>query len=181
MEKTQAIVRRFDEVVTEKANKLDLHALELSLQNYLKLSDFTEQVRMMNHKVKDSVDRCIAVENMLDDMGRNISKDIYAAVRRATSNVVKGEGGGVRASHQTNMEVLPAAEGVPASENVKHLIGLKADQTEVEKLSAIKANKVDTDLCLKWLELIQKQMKQTLMLIIETLKCLVEQTDDNTT
>jgi predicted lipid carrier protein YhbT len=45
----------------------------------------------MTEKVKGSVDRCIAVENMLDDMGRNISKDIYAAVRRATSNVVKGD------------------------------------------------------------------------------------------
>ena len=45
----------------------------------------------MTEKVNGSVDRCIAVENMLDDMGRNISKDIYAAVRRATSNVVKGD------------------------------------------------------------------------------------------
>ncbi len=37
MEKTQAIVRRFDEVVTEKASKLDLHGLELTLQKYLKI------------------------------------------------------------------------------------------------------------------------------------------------
>ena len=31
MQKTLAIVRRFDEVVTEKANKLELHGLEISL------------------------------------------------------------------------------------------------------------------------------------------------------
>ena len=31
MQKTLAMVRRFDEVVTEKANKLELHGLEISL------------------------------------------------------------------------------------------------------------------------------------------------------
>lgn len=60
------------------------------------------------------------------------------------------------------------------NEGVQYMLGLKADQTEVEKLALMKANKVDTDLCLKWLDLVQKQLKQTMILIIETLKCLVE-------
>jgi|LauGreDrversion4_2_1035121.scaffolds.fasta_scaffold562625_1 hypothetical protein len=67
------------------------------MSKYLKQSEFHELNKILNERVKQSVERCIAVENMLDDMGRNISRDIYAAVRRATSNVVKGEGG-VRAS-----------------------------------------------------------------------------------
>jgi len=120
----------------------------------------------MTEKVKGSVDRCIAVENMLDDMGRNISKDIYAAVRRATSNVVKGDvrrsGQGVTSGNAaTGSETVlgEAGRDGPPSEHIRHLIALKADQTELEKLTMSKANKVDTDMCLKWLELMHMQLK----------------------
>jgi hypothetical protein len=88
----------------------------------------------MTEKVKGSVDRCIAVENMLDDMGRNISKDIYAAVRRATSNVVKGDvrrsGQGVTTGNAaTGSETVLGETGRdgPPSEHIRHLIALKAD------------------------------------------------------
>lgn len=93
----------------------------------------------MTEMVKASVDRCIGVENMLDDMGRNISKDIYAAVRRATSNVVKGDvrGPGQRVSAgnaATGSETVlgEAGRDGPPNEHIRHLIGLKADQTELE-------------------------------------------------
>jgi hypothetical protein len=39
------------------------------------------------------------------------------------------------------------------------MIALKADQTELEKVTMSKANKVDTDMCLKWLELMHMQLK----------------------
>jgi hypothetical protein len=85
----------------------------------------------MNEKVRSSVERCVAVENMLDDMGRNISKDIYAAVRKATSNVVKGPGGGINLSPNRLASDTALSDSVGimpmANDNVKHMLNLKAD------------------------------------------------------
>ncbi len=67
---------------------------------YIKTSEFSEQIKVMNEKVKNSVDKSLSVEKMIDDMGRNISKDIYAAVRKATSNVTKGGTATVVASRE---------------------------------------------------------------------------------
>ena len=40
MEKINIILRRFDEVITEKASKMDLRDLSRTCQQYLKTSDF---------------------------------------------------------------------------------------------------------------------------------------------
>lgn len=65
----------------------------------------------MNEKVKNSVDRSMNVETMIDDMGRNISKDIYAAVRKATSNVTKGGGGATVVAKRFSDATLSQNEG----------------------------------------------------------------------
>ena len=61
---------------------------------------------------------------------------------------------------------------------MKFLLNRKADKTDFENLSQIKANKVDTELSFKWIDLIHKQLKQSLVLIIEILKVQVEYHSD---
>lgn len=43
----------------------------------------------MNDKIQESLDKQQELEKMIDQMGINVSKDIYVAVRKATSHLVK--------------------------------------------------------------------------------------------
>ena len=54
------------------------------------------------------------------------------------------------------------------------MISKKAEKFELENLIALKANKCDSELSFKWIELVHKQLKQTLVLIIEMLKFQVD-------
>lgn len=60
------------------------------------------------------------------------------------------------------------------TEDMKLAILSKADKTEVESLTQIKANKCDIELTFKWIELMHDQLKQTIVLIIEILRSQVE-------
>lgn len=50
------------------------------------------------------------------------------------------------------------------------MIHQKAERVELENLIALKSNKVETELAFKWVELVHKQLKQTLVLLIEMLR-----------
>ena len=118
-------------------------------------------MHVQNQKIQESLEKVREVEKMIDVMGRNISKDIYSAVRRATSHLTKTEGNPAAASSN--------GTGI-MSEDFKVAMISKADKSEVEGLQQTKANKCDIELSFKWLELVHKQLKQTIVLIIELLK-----------
>ena len=67
------------------------------------------------------------LEKMIDDMGRNISKDIYTAVRRATSHLSKNSDGAGSPMASDGFKGM--------TEDIKAAIISKADKTEVETLA----------------------------------------------
>jgi hypothetical protein len=79
-------------------------------------------------------------------MGKNISKDIYSAVKRATANISKGPG------EPGNIAEFGAVGSFGGGEDFRSLIISKADKFELENMQIMKANKCDTDLCFKWLD-----------------------------
>ena len=92
-------------------------------------------------------------------MGGNISKDIYTAVRRATSNLVKN-----------NKESEGKGDSVAMGEEIKIILASKADRSDIDNLNHLKGNKCDTELSFQWIDLVHKQLKQTLVLVIEMLR-----------
>ena len=56
------------------------------------------------------------------------------------------------------------------NDELKNLISAKADKTELTILSNLKSNKVDTELALRWINVMHKQIKQTVVLITEMIK-----------
>lgn len=56
------------------------------------------------------------------------------------------------------------------NEELLCLLGSKADKSDVNELQNAKSNKVDTELALKWIEIVHKQLKQTAILITEIMK-----------
>lgn len=85
-------------------------------------------------------------------MGKNISKDIYSAVKRATANISKNPNVG----DPSNIAEFGTAGGSGGGEDLRSLIISKADKFEIENIQMMKANKCDTDLCFKWLDVLQK-------------------------
>lgn len=142
------MIRRFDEVISEKASKQDLRELAKQVSTYTKAVDFEENIEETNRKIFATNDKLVELEKMIDVMGRNVSKDIYSAVRRATSHLVKGDGAGGASLSQGGF-----------GEEAKFLLNSKADKADVESLSLLKANKCDIELSFKWVDLVHKQLK----------------------
>ena len=55
------------------------------------------------------------------------------------------------------------------TEQLKDVVAAKADKDEVETLISAKAAKVDTEMCLRWVDLLHKMVNQVMLLM--TLKC----------
>ena len=84
-EKTEIIVRRFDEIMSEKASKIDLKDVAKNLQQYTKNTDFITATKLQNDKLANYSHKIQDLEHLIDVMGKNVSKDIYSAVKKATS------------------------------------------------------------------------------------------------
>ena len=152
LEKNDIILRRFDEVISEKSSKVDLKELEkLVKTSYTPLDKFNDENEVLNDRISSLSDKNREIEKSIDMMGKNISKDIYSAVRKATANMKaqNNTGGGDNIA-----EFGP--EGNRNTDDLKSILLTKADKFELETLSLLKANKCDTELSFKWLDLMHK-------------------------
>eukprot|EP00347_Sterkiella_histriomuscorum_P010846 403374700 len=173
LEKVQVIVRRFDEIVSDKANKQNIKEVYQHITQYTLNTDFKFIKQQLNEKFNDNQRKIQEVEEMIDILGKNISKDIYAAVRRATLHLSKntsmqiGGNGGDLENQTGNYSI--------ANEEMKSIIASKVDRQELNEIFQNKSNKKDTELCLRWIEIIHRQIKQISILITEILKFDIEQ------
>ncbi len=91
-------------------------------------------------------------------LGRQITKDIFSAVKRATAHLKDvGQGG------------QSGGGGVISSE-FKQVVSEKADKSLVEEVILAKANKIDTQVAMDWIELLNRQIKQVIVLMTEVLR-----------
>ena len=55
-------------------------------------------------------------------------------------------------------------------EQMKGVVAIKADKTAVDVLVNEKANKVDTEMCLRWVDLLHKMVNKVVLLLTTKLK-----------
>lgn len=53
---------------------------------------------------------------------------------------------------------------------VKGIVAIKADKEHLEKIVDEKANKVDTEMCLRWVDLLHKMVNKVVLLLTTKLK-----------
>ena len=53
---------------------------------------------------------------------------------------------------------------------VKGIVAVKADKEHLEKIVDEKANKVDTEMCLRWVDLLHKMVNKVVLLLTTKLK-----------
>ncbi len=58
---------------------------------------------------------------------------------------------------------------------VKGIVAVKADKDQVEKIVDEKANKVDTEMCLRWVDLLHKMVNKVVLLLTTKLKTDIDQ------
>ncbi len=58
---------------------------------------------------------------------------------------------------------------------VKGIVAVKADKEPVEKIVDEKANKVDTEMCLRWVDLLHKMVNKVVLLLTTKLKTDIDQ------
>ena len=55
-------------------------------------------------------------------------------------------------------------------EQMKGVVAVKADKQAVDVLVAEKANKVDTEMCLRWVDMLHKMVNKVVLLLTTKLK-----------
>lgn len=55
-------------------------------------------------------------------------------------------------------------------EQMKGVVAVKADQSQIDLIANEKANKVDTEMCLRWVDLLHKMVNKVVLLLTTKLK-----------
>ncbi|CDW86627.1 UNKNOWN [Stylonychia lemnae] len=172
LEKQQIIIRRFDEILTDKASKQNIKEIYQHITLFTESTDFNMFRIQINEKFLENKNKIKEVEDMIDILGKNVSKDIYAAVRRATQHLSKNQTMGSSPRQNGNDEL-------GFSEEARNILQNKVDRQEFSDQLKSKSNKKDTELTLRWIEIIHRQIKQISILITEILKFDIEQMQPN--
>lgn len=78
------MIRRYDEVISQKASKLELDKIILDLKKVPRWEQFVEQNAKTEIHFKESHAEMGKMQETMRTLNENIAKDIFSAVRRAT-------------------------------------------------------------------------------------------------
>jgi hypothetical protein len=56
------------------------------------------------------------------------------------------------------------------TDELRQILHKKADKNELVELNSLKSNKIDTEIALRWIDIMHKQLKHMLVLIIEKMR-----------
>ncbi len=117
----QQILGRFDEILSEKASKGNLSEFKTAIdRKYFPTDQFNKFKEEITSKSDKTLHKVNEINHLIDSLGQQITRDIFSAVKRATSHL--------KQNAVANVE----GAGVPAigiaSEELKTLISSKADQ-----------------------------------------------------
>ena len=65
-------------------------------------------------------------------------------------------------------------------EQMKGVVSVKADKQQLENVVNEKANKVDTEMCLRWVDLLHKMVNKVVLLLTTKLKSDIDISSDST-
>ena len=152
------MMRRLDEVVCQKSDRQALKEYrEHVTENYLTKTQSEEIMGKTGEKIKEFSARCDEMENMVKFQARQLQKEMYSAVRRAFNQ------------HKQKDENQPVSMA-SVMEQMKGVVATKADKTLIDQMVVEKANKVDTEMCLRWVDLLHKMVNKVVLLLTTKFK-----------
>lgn len=86
-EQSKEMIRRYDEIMSDKANKTAIKEIYEVMRNYVrqeKIKEITTGFQKQFDGMKEHIE---SLNNTLKFVNENINKDIHTAVRRATASL----------------------------------------------------------------------------------------------
>jgi hypothetical protein len=157
--------------LTEKAHKQNIREIHEKLDDYLRFETLIDYKAENNQRFMDMIDKLAKIDETIDALGQNISREIYSAVKRVTmhlnKNIPTGSMGAVFAGPNGNVFN-------PSEVELRKAIEAKADKADLIEINNLKSNKMDTENTLRWIDLLHKQIKHIAVLLVEGTKSLLK-------
>ena len=155
------IIRRYDEVLSQKASK------QLIEEKIIQQDERLQKQLKNVHAITDSLaEELRTAGKKLDDFKVLMFEEVATQVQSISK---KEKQMGTRAVQQESAN--SGGLSAEAMQNMKRLMALKADKTEIERLYELKSNKVDQENILDVQTIMSKQFKHVLVLFIEIINC----------
>ena len=197
------VIKHNDALMAYKANKQTFLDYEKTVeQTYAKLNIVEKMREEQDERIGSNEEEIDKVKQMIDLLQQNVRTEIFTAVKRVQSkmqptaskeskqtiilsqvNDDKGYRCGSNSPKNKMVSSCSKLVGMQIPQNfetqdILKVLALKAEKTEVEDLRKNKTNKDDSDNQMKAIDIIHKQLTHTVVLLIEILKSLINETID---
>lgn len=166
-EEQEAIIRRFDEVISMKAS-------HVTLKNFQDAVNDRISVRLgeIMNEVKEAMSALQGVERKQLEFVRNLEETMDEKIAEQARRERNKH---TLASQKAS--AISAADGLAA---LKSMLQMKADQSDLERLYEVKINRVDFENMLDVQGVMSKQLKHVMVLMIELIGCMQGKAQDTT-
>ena len=161
IEQTKEIIRRFDEVLLTKASKISFEELQNRLADYtqkIEHLEFVEKEAAFHENTNTSFKN---INESLIDLSNKLDIEIKLAVKRATSYLL-------------NEIKKTSDKGYVNKDTVLDMMWDKVDKIELLTLLEHKSNKNDVESGLKAVDIMHKQIKNIVVILLELLTQFLE-------
>ncbi|CDW78660.1 UNKNOWN [Stylonychia lemnae] len=157
------MVRRFDEVLSEKASKMAINELQFHVeQHYVKKKYWDKLQEEINKTIEQQQNTVKLMQESVRMFEVNMSEEISNAVKKALAKAM------------ANYErVLNQFSKFFDQEELNKTLERKVDVEVVQTLQDIKANKVDLEGCLNLIESLHSRLKHMSILSVEMARSLL--------
>eukprot|EP00347_Sterkiella_histriomuscorum_P017210 403350256 len=159
----QQMVRRFDEVLSEKASKMSINELQYFVEcNYVKKKYWDKLQEEINKTIEQQQQTVKVMQESVKMFEVNMSEEISNAVKKSLTKTM--------ANYE---KVLNQFQKFFDQEELNKILERKCDIEVVQTLQDIKANKIDLEACLGLIDSVHSRLKHMSILTVELARSLL--------
>ena len=96
------------------------------------------------------------MNDLIQTINENLNREINVAVKKATTQVVKS--------------MNPNGGNMLDANEIKNMMSGKVDRDELTALYDLKSNKLDTEMTMKSVDIVHKQIKHLVVILVEIMR-----------
>ena len=175
----EQMIMRFDEDISLKASKMSLKELRKHVEDKYTISTEIDKAEdQMRDRIDTADDQIGELKEHFEKLGKQMKMLVKAEIRRAmlykdpsesaqTSLPTFSAESGQGQQSQINVQIRAGAGASIKEGNLPFLLSQKADKEDFKELQYNKTNKHDSELQMKALDIMHRQLDQTVILIME--------------
>ena len=161
------MIRRFGEVMCEKAQKTSIQEVYNELLKYIKKEEFESENQSMIENVESKLQEFDEMKEIINELNEKIKFEIQSAVRKSSKTETMK-------ITQMVQNMIPKSSGSQDTDVLKKQIDLKADKFDLNQIGNYKSNKVDTENNSKAIDIMHKQMRHLVIMMMENFRVQLE-------